>query len=130
LVQLKENAVRFNFPNINPPDSNTNEPLSHGYVQYKVKLKNNLPIGTQINNTAFIYFDFNAPVVTNTTTNTIALVSSVGDKRHKTQDVRLYPNPASDVVTISVDETMIGSTATITDLTGRKVAAVQLSTVN
>lgn len=71
LVQLWENVVRFNFPNINLPDSTTNEPESHGYVQFKVKLKDHLPAGTQIQNTAYIYFDFNAPVVTNTTTNII-----------------------------------------------------------
>ncbi|MES2619646.1 MAG: T9SS type A sorting domain-containing protein [Bacteroidota bacterium] len=71
MVQLTGNAVRFNFPNIYLPDSNVNEPASHGYVQYKVRVKNNLVRGTQIQNTAFIYFDFNAPVVTNTVTNTI-----------------------------------------------------------
>jgi hypothetical protein len=130
LVQLRENAVRFDFLNINLPDGNTNEPLSHGYVQYKVKLKDNLPIGTQISNTAFIYFDFNAPVVTNTTTNTIAVISSLGDMRHKTQDVRLFPNPANDRVTISIDESMIGAIATVSDITGRKMAAVQLQTPN
>ncbi len=73
MVQIKGKAVRFNFPNINLPDSFSNEPASHGYVQYKVKLNSNLPIGTQIDNTAFIYFDYNAPVVTNTTTNTVSL---------------------------------------------------------
>ncbi len=71
MVQIVGGAVRFNFPNINLPDSNVNEPASHGYVQYKVKLKDNLPLGTQVQNTAFIYFDFNAPVVTNTTVNTL-----------------------------------------------------------
>ncbi|MES2620688.1 MAG: T9SS type A sorting domain-containing protein, partial [Bacteroidota bacterium] len=130
MVQLKENAVRFNFPNINLPDSNTNEPLSHGYVQYKIKLKDNLPIGTVINNTAFIYFDFNAPVVTNTTSNTIAVINAVGEVRNQKSEIRIYPNPASNSVTISVDEAMLGSTATVTDITGRKMMGVQLATRN
>ena len=42
----------------------------------------------------------------------------------------LSPNPATNTFTITVDESMINSTVTITDLTGRKVAAVQLSTQN
>jgi hypothetical protein len=130
LVQIKENAVRFNFPNINLPDSNTNEPLSHGYVQYKIKLKDNRPIGTQINNTAFIYFDFNSPVVTNTTTNTIAVISSLPSYSLKGEPLRIYPNPAMEVVYIGVDESMIGGTGTVSDIMGRKMAAVQLSTVN
>lgn len=71
VTQVIGTVVRFNFPGINLPDSLTNEPGSHGYVQYKVKLKSGLALGTSIYNTANIYFDFNAPVVTNTTTNTI-----------------------------------------------------------
>ncbi|MES2622391.1 MAG: T9SS type A sorting domain-containing protein [Bacteroidota bacterium] len=130
MVQLKENAVRFNFPNIMLVDSHANEPLSHGYVQYKIKIKDNKPVGTVINNTAFIYFDFNAPVVTNTTTNTIAVISSVGEVRNQKSEIRIYPNPASNSVTISVDEVMLGSIATITDITGRKMMDVQLTTRN
>ncbi len=130
MVQLKENAVRFNFPNINLPDSNTNEPLSHGYVQYKVKLKPNLPLGTVINNTAYIYFDFNAPVVTNTTTNTISLSTGIASIGHPSSVIRLFPNPSNGNVTISVDERLIGSTAIVSDITGRVVSTVLLSTVN
>lgn len=66
---LNGNIVRFNFPGIHLPDSNSNEAGSHGYVQYRVKTKANLPIGTHIRNTAYIYFDFNPAVVTNTTDN-------------------------------------------------------------
>lgn len=126
MVQIKENAVRFNFPNINLPDSNANEAASHGYVQYKVKLKNNLPVGTHISNTAFIYFDFNSPVVTNTTTNTIALTTGVGDVRYTIFDVRLFPNPTNDFVNIAVDEAMVKSKLTITDITGRKITVTQI----
>jgi hypothetical protein len=130
MVQIEKNHVRFNFPNINLPDSNTNEPLSHGYVQYKVKLKDNLPIGTTINNTAYIYFDFNAPVVTNTTGNTIITNTSVTEIRRVEPDFKLNPNPARDAFTVSVSESFIGETLTITDITGKQMAAVQLQAVN
>ena len=126
MVQIKENAVRFNFPNINLPDSNTNEPLSHGYVQYKVKLKENLPVGTNISNTAFIYFDFNSAVVTNTVSNTISTVTNVAEFGMQNSEFRMNPNPSSSSVNISVDESMIGSSLTVYDVTGRKMAAVQL----
>ena len=147
MVQLKENAVRFNFPNIMLVDSHANEPLSHGYVQYKIKLKDNLPIGTQINNTAFIYFDFNAPVVTNTTSNTIATItdlSSALSEGEGAMQIQVYPNPASDVVTIRASQKLAGAKGRITDIAGRTVlsfsfgegarradeVAVQLSTAN
>ncbi len=64
--------VRFAFPYIELPDSNSNEPESHGYVRYRIKPLQNLPLGTAIENTAFIYFDFNPPIITNTTVNTVS----------------------------------------------------------
>lgn len=36
-------------------------------------------------------------------------------------DFRIYPNPASDAVTISVDESMIGALVSISDMTGREM---------
>ncbi|MBL0054325.1 MAG: T9SS type A sorting domain-containing protein [Bacteroidetes bacterium] len=70
-VQLIGNNLRFNFPNINLPDSVNDEPNSHGYVQFSIKLHDSLPLGTTVNNTSFIYFDFNPPVQTNTVTDTL-----------------------------------------------------------
>lgn len=94
LVQVIGNVVKFNFPNINLPDSVNNEPDSHGYVQYKVRRNNNLPIGTQIHNTAYIYFDFNPPIQTNTTTNTIAVTGTVSlQESLSAMEMTLYPNP-------------------------------------
>ncbi len=71
VTQIIGNVARFNFPNINLPDSVNDEPHSHGYVQYRIKLKTGLAQGTVITNTAHIVFDFNAPVVTNTVTNAL-----------------------------------------------------------
>jgi uncharacterized repeat protein (TIGR01451 family) len=131
MVQIDGNAVKFNFPNINLPDSFSNEPGSHGYVQYKVKLNDNLPIGTTINNTAFIYFDFNSPVVTNTTTNTVSLDADTTVVIHliiADAQVFVYPNPANSAVTITVSENMQGGVVTLTDMLGRNaIEPVQLN---
>ena len=60
-------ALKFTFDDIMLPDSNVNEMLSHGFVKFKIKQQpGNLP-GTLIHNQAAIYFDFNAPVITNQT---------------------------------------------------------------
>ena len=126
-IEIKDKAVHFNFANINLPDSNANEALSHGYVQYRVKLKNNLPLGTNINNTAFIYLDFNSPVVTNTTSNTITTTTGIENFEFRNADFGLNPNPASESVRVSVDESMIGSNLTITDITGRKLLTVSVA---
>ncbi len=69
---LEGNVLEFLFENIMLPDSNVNEAASHGYAIFEINLKDNLPIGTTIENSVGIYFDFNAPVITNTVVNTLA----------------------------------------------------------
>ena len=71
LVVVDGNVLEFRFENIYLPDSNVNEPLSHGFVFFDVQLDRDLPVAAEIHNTAAIYFDFNAPVITNTVQNTI-----------------------------------------------------------
>ena len=53
------------------PDSNVNEPASHGFIKFRIQQKASNPTGARIENTAAIYFDYNAPVLTNTTWHTI-----------------------------------------------------------
>lgn len=62
---LQDGIVHFNFPNIGLPDSTSNEPESHGWIQYRIKTDSTIAFGTIIHNTAAIYFDFNDPVITN-----------------------------------------------------------------
>lgn len=102
--------LEWRFSNIYLPDSNTNEPKSHGFVQYYIRPKSNAPLGTQLSNSAAIYFDNNVPVITNTTTHTIQ--ESLGEKNASTSvlsplnepTIRVYPNPSKDRVMISVEE--------------------------
>ena len=85
-------AVRFN--NIMLPDSTTDYQGSMGYFQYRIKPFPNLPQGSQINNTAYIYFDYNAPVVTNTTQNNFDFITGINNVSGKNNYV-LYPNPST-----------------------------------
>ena len=68
---LGTGVVKFTFPNIMLPDSNINEPASHGFIKFAVSPKENLPMGTMIKNNADIFFDFNDPIRTNTYRHTI-----------------------------------------------------------
>jgi uncharacterized repeat protein (TIGR01451 family) len=68
---LKGGVAEWTFSNIMLVDSATNEPLSKGSISYTINQKPNLAYGTQIKNKALIYFDFNAPIITNTVLNTI-----------------------------------------------------------
>jgi hypothetical protein len=88
------------------PDSNTNEPASNGYVKYRVKLNNTLALGNTINNTAYIYFDFNAPIITNTTSTLYTTMSGTLSSNFET--VNLFPNPVvNQNVTIKSNTTIL-----------------------
>jgi hypothetical protein len=65
------NKITWNFDTINLAPKLIDEPKSKGYIQYSIKLKPNLPIGTKIKNHAEIYFDNNLPIYTDTTINTL-----------------------------------------------------------
>jgi uncharacterized repeat protein (TIGR01451 family) len=55
------NKLAWTFNGINLPDSNRNEPASHGYLAYRIRPKTNLILNDVIYNNASIYFDFNLP---------------------------------------------------------------------
>ncbi|MBL0358592.1 MAG: DUF11 domain-containing protein [Chitinophagaceae bacterium] len=63
--------IAWKFNNIKLVDSFHNEPLSHGYITYRIKPKLPVGIGDVIQNSAAIYFDYNPPVITNTSTTAI-----------------------------------------------------------
>ncbi|MBL7740645.1 MAG: T9SS type A sorting domain-containing protein [Chitinophagaceae bacterium] len=99
-VNMKGNGiVEWRFNNILLPDSNVNEPKSHGFVRYRIKTKNTLAVGDQIKNKAAIYFDFNAPVITNETINTVTVITAVNPVVN-TIETKVFPNPAYAVLHI------------------------------
>ncbi len=67
-LSFAANKATWRFANINLPDSNSNEPGSHGFLMYKIKAEPTLVIGDTIFNRAGIYFDFNPPILTETDT--------------------------------------------------------------
>ena len=73
---------------------------SMGYVTYKIRLRAGLSPLTKIKNTAYIYFDYNAPVVTNTTLNTIEQPGSVDNALLSADEFSLYPNPAHSLISV------------------------------
>ncbi len=63
--------MTYELNNVNIPDSNVNELLSHGYVCYQIKPLSTLTINDSILNYGSIYFDYNTPVLTNAVLTTI-----------------------------------------------------------
>ena len=99
-------AIQFAFENINLPDSTTNEPDSHGFVKFHIKQNPALPLETEVFNRAAIYFDFNPPVLTNTTMHTVGeefIAVRIDDPKPGFVQTKIYPNPFTDVATFEID---------------------------
>lgn len=62
------------------PDSNVNEPASHGYFSFEIGQKPDLPDGTALENTAAIVFDYNPPIGTNTVRHTVGRTTVRADE--------------------------------------------------
>jgi uncharacterized repeat protein (TIGR01451 family) len=116
--------LMFTFMNINLPDSNSNEPASHGFVRFKVKQTPGNNIGMLIPNKAHIYFDNNDAVITNTATDTIAALYV--KQYTKNNEFAIYPNPASDKVVLSMKNVTGNETVQIYDMTGSLVYSARM----
>lgn len=112
--------VTFMFNNIMLADSTHDEPRSHGFVTYKINLKPSLAVGTQIHNTAGIYFDFNTAVLTNTVLNTIQ--SPTGVKELNSSSFEVYPNPSNGLVNINSTETI--TKVTVVNILGETIRSI------
>jgi uncharacterized repeat protein (TIGR01451 family) len=116
-VNSQDSIVYFEFLNILLPDSNANEPLSHGFVRFQIKPQTNLMLGQTIQNKAAIYFDYNAPVITNTVTTTVANVTGISEKI--TNRLEVFPNPLEgEILTIP---NVRGASAKLFTLTGQEL---------
>lgn len=98
---LSSNVVKFNFYGIMLPDSNTDKAKSQGSVSFSVKLKSGLPLGTQIKNKGYIYFDANPAIITNGTINTLYQPNGINEI-NSNESFFIYPNPANEVLNIEM----------------------------
>jgi hypothetical protein len=102
------NVLAVYFNNIMLPDSNVNEPLSHGFFKFEIEQTAGNADGIVINNTAHIYFDFNAAIVTNTTFHTIGRdfitvqITGTDNVLEENISVNVYPNPFENSAILSV----------------------------
>ncbi len=95
-TRINGNKVEFIFENIQLPFPPSEE--RHGYIAFKIKLKNNLTVGDTFSNFASIYFDYNFPIITEPATTTIETLSNPDFEF--SNFVKLYPNPASATIII------------------------------
>ncbi len=115
----------FTFDQIKLPPESTNEAGSIGFVKFRVSQRADLEEGTVINNEANIFFDFNAPILTNQTLHTVAyefVTVSSEEVYVPGVNVNVFPNPFVEAATLEVEgyETTM-YTLYIYDLAGRQL---------
>lgn len=97
--------LNFYFENINLPDSNANEPMSHGFVTFRIKPNETLLPGTEVRNAADIYFDFNDPI--RTPDATVVLSSSTRVPSGNIERLRAHPVPAHEAIYVLLPSEMV-----------------------
>jgi uncharacterized repeat protein (TIGR01451 family) len=122
---LGNRVMKFHFPMIYLVDSATNPMGSMGWVQFKIRTNTDFEYPEYIINTAYIYFDFNEAIVTNTTWLNF-IVPESSDRFESKLDLHLYPIPSDHSLHIEYGEPVSGSFM-IMDITGRILQSGYLS---
>lgn len=120
VINLGNGIFRFEFPQIWLPDSTSNEPESHGHLTYRITENANNPVMSTIENTAYIYFDWNAPIITNTTSHTNMWIDGIEELNNK---LRVSPNPAHSTLYIELAN---AQNVKIIDLSGQILIEKQI----
>lgn len=101
-VNPSTREVTFTFNAIWLESSDVDLDASQGFILFEIDEAAGLSEGDAIENTAYIFFDFNPAIVTNTTVNTNNY--PVGIIENEPKNLVLYPNPASSSIKFSGDE--------------------------
>ncbi len=125
---VDSNILKYSFENIMLPDSNINEVASHGFFKFHIQQQPDVALGSVIENSAAIYFDFNEPIITNTYFHTIGIdflefrvITSTND--FSPIHLSVNPNPVGQSAIIKVDnKDNSAGVFQLFDLQGKQVA--------
>jgi uncharacterized repeat protein (TIGR01451 family) len=121
---LGNGILRFEFDNIWLVDSSVSQDLSQGYLTYRITENSNcFAVGSEIENTAYIYFDWNDPIITNTTYN--INVGTIGLSDLENNLLQVFPNPSSGIVNVHSNELI--EDLEVFDLYGKKLLRLNSS---
>lgn len=123
------NNLVWKFQDIQLQPASVSEEFSKGFVHFKVKPKPGYAIGDIIPNTASIYFDTNAPIITNTSYT--EFVDALGNPTFGTNNIVLVPNPADDSFSIQLQNTAETiASISITDMVGKNIRSMKFHSEN
>ena len=97
-----------------------------GNVTFKIKSLESLAVNSSVMQKADIFFDYNWPIVTNEAVTTYAILNAPGFT--KDASVKIYPNPAKNVVSISAKSAI--QTLQLFDVQGRLLEATSVNDIS
>jgi uncharacterized repeat protein (TIGR01451 family) len=116
---IDSEQINYYFDNINLPFETADPEGSNGYITYKIKPKSTVQIGDTFENTAYIYFDFNLPIITNTAVTTVVEELSVSE--FDINPIKLYPNPVQDKLHIDLPQDLQLNFIELFDIQGKLI---------
>lgn len=123
------NELVVQFNDINLPHASFDYHGSNGFVKFTIDRTAGLPVNTTIHNDAGIYFDFNAPVITNDAPVTIIEVLSVAQAGSTELNTSVFPNPFQDQLTVQYDlATDSEVSIQLYDALGARIRTIQAQT--
>lgn len=118
---FNQNIIIWRFDNILLPCSTSNEQASHGYICYRIKPKTTLQVGDKVKNIANIFFDYNLPVLTNTSILEVQYPVIIDKYSQIQNNINVYPNPASNNLIIEITDYNNQSKLEIFDIVGQTI---------
>jgi hypothetical protein len=111
--------LKWFFDDINLVPDSVNNDDSQGYVTFKIKPTAGYAVGTLIENTAEIYFDYNPAIITNTFET--LFVNALNNESYSVSNFAIYPNPANDILTIQNKDNTVISKVNVVDILGKTI---------
>lgn len=119
--------LAFTFDQIKLPPAASSATASQGFVQFSIRPKADTPDGQRIENFALIYYDYNAPTVTNTVEAFIVdQLPPTDTEEAPTQRSCAFffaPNPVSTSTVARVPAAFLGGRFELYDMRGQLVTA-------
>lgn len=119
------NEVEFIFENIQLPYDDAN---NDGHVLFKIKTESSLVVGDTFTNQAEIYFDFNAPIITNNEITTVVEDNLSVQSYDLINKIKVFPNPTDNNIFIEAIEGVEIYTIEVIDISGKEL--LRLKNVN
>ncbi len=121
--------LKITFENLNLlPGGSAQETSNWGYINFRIAQKPNNPTGTLITNSAAIYFNFDAPVQTNTWRHVVGefpnyVITAVqGPVFIPGVKINVRPNPFAEFVTFEMEGQQFSNVhLSIFDMAGRRI---------